>query len=73
MKAAGNSDPWVERDNRPAAWGIGHWALVISLPHSPCPKTPSPGGWSFSFLNRREHREHRVKSKEFYRQRLIYC
>ncbi|MHC5825804.1 MAG: hypothetical protein ACYT04_60640 [Nostoc sp.] len=45
---------WVERDSRPAAWGIGHRALVTSspcpMPHSPCPKTPSPCGWSFLFL-----------------------
>ena len=35
LKATGNSIPlWVERDSRPVAWGIGHWALVTS---SPCP------------------------------------
>ncbi|EKF05205.1 hypothetical protein FDUTEX481_01375 [Tolypothrix sp. PCC 7601] len=54
LKAAGNSIPlWVERDSCPAAWGIGHRALVCSfpcpMPNSQFPKTPSPCGWSFSF------------------------
>ncbi|MCC5625235.1 hypothetical protein [Nostoc sp. CHAB 5715] len=26
----------MEKDNRPAAWGIGHWALGI-VNSSPCP------------------------------------
>ncbi|YAF94800.1 MAG: hypothetical protein AB3A66_19735 [Nodularia sp. CChRGM 3473] len=39
-------------DQAYAAWGIGREALVTSspcpMPHSLCPKTTSPCGWSFS-------------------------